>query len=278
MPGASALDPEVMLRRRAERTTVLQQTLRTGGDTRPVRTELKAIDRQTAALQALEATALKTVRERTAETVEANAAEIETACRSRVLTVIENLLPPEVTPPAEVSLEHEGYIAGVALHVAQTRSDLTRAQGTIQAAEREVWALRERIVAMDQCRAEIIGRRRDDEDSREDDAEKIALLDADMEGLRTLLAEAEARVENARAPVQEARSMAAKAMGDMERVEAAAKLAVLVWHATRVGEILGATLTELEATRARTGGRPVWNVGRGLYSQIRKSAAAFNLL
>jgi hypothetical protein len=99
-----------------------------------------------------------------------------------------------------------------------------------------------------------------------------------MEGLRTLLAEAEARVEKARAPVQEARSMAAKAMGDLERVENSAKLAILLWHANRLGELLQSTLTALEETRARTGGRPAWNVGRGLYSQIRKSAAAFNLL
>jgi hypothetical protein len=141
----------------------------------------------------------------------------------------------------------------------------------------DVANLNERLTRLEAARNTIIARRMGGIVGP-DDATQVGLLDADIEGVRQLLTKAQEVVTAARGAEGNAGAAVIRTTATMQRAEDAAKMAILLANADRLGGLMTANLAALEELRSRIGGRPVWNPGRILHLQVRRAAAAFNLL
>lgn len=275
MPGAAGLpDLAVLQQRRGERHQALQGALISGAPTKPIRQAIREIDRATKALGKLEKLAEQTAATERAERVDAAAQTLAGDAVARIAAALDGLTISTETPNSE---DTQATIAGAAQVIAEARFDLGQAQGVLREAEAEGDSLRRRIASVDHAKAQIIARRMGGTE-RQSDAEDIALLTADAEGLAILLGEAERAVAAAKGPVAEAQTMVARATGELSRAEDATIMAALTQRANQLGAGLLTTLTRIEELRARTGGKPNWSPGGKLYAVVRKSAAQHGLL
>jgi hypothetical protein len=231
---------------------------------------------QTEALAELKALAKLAQADLLVEQVEKQAETLAVDVMTRIRSVIDALLLPD-GPAVEIGLEHEGHIADAALAVSKARSDLEQAKIELEHAEADVATLDDRLKRLEAARNTIIARRMGGIVDR-DDGTQIGLLDADIEGVRQLFTNAQEVVTAAQGAKGNAGAAVIRTTATMQRAEDAAKMAILLANADRLGGLMTANLAALEELRSRTGGRPVWNPGRILYLQVRRAAAASNLL
>ena len=118
-------------------------------------------------------------------------------------------------------------------------------------------------------RAAIVARRQRG-DHQHDDGANLALIAADLEGLHSMIADAEAGVANVRGPDSEARTAVTTARFYLQAAEDEAAEALLIEHARRLEALLMETINNLDAINQRRGGRmPKWS-SRRLFEQTRR--------
>lgn len=170
-------------------------------------------------------------------------------------------------------------ITAAAGFVASASARLDTAKAALAAADKSAAAVRSRVTGLEAERAAMIQRRAAGQ-HEEGDAARLALIGADLEGLKPLLAEAEAVVIDARRKVEAEEILAANARQQLARAEAEAELAALVDHARKLDVLLTTTLSQVAEVASRIGapGRPPYAPTPGLVLAIRKHAAAHGLL
>ena len=144
------------------------------------------------------------------------------------------------------------------------------------AMERQV---RDRIAALTAERQAIVQRRAGGQHD-DDDAGRLALIAADLEGLSLIFGEAEAAVTAERAKAEADRRLVDQARAQLARAEDEAALAGLVEHAGKLDTLLTVTLQQIATVAARIGapGRPPFAPSPALVMAIRRHAAAHGLL
>ncbi len=133
------------------------------------------------------------------------------------------------------------------------------AQAALAAAEAERDAIAERVVDLQGRRNAIIVRRREG-DARDGDGPELALLDADLEGLRAIEAEREGAVAAGRTPAEAAADALASARHALRRAEALAAERAVVEHAEALQQRFLETLAQLAEVGQQLGraSRSVW--------------------
>lgn len=174
-------------------------------------------------------------------------------------------IPPAITVAA-------GYIATATARLSAATAALTEAE----AADRKV---RDRMAALTTERQAIIARRAGGQHG-DGDAGHLALIAADIEGLASIVGEAEAAVTTERVKVEAEQRLVDQARAQLTRAEDEAALTALVDHAKRLDELLTVTLQQIAAVAARIGapGRPPFAPSPALVMAIRRHAAAHGLL
>jgi uncharacterized Ntn-hydrolase superfamily protein len=159
--------------------------------------------------------------------------------------------------------------------VAEAEHEQVKAAAALLAEQETCAGIEARLAAIESDRAAIVGRRAGG-DRRPDDAARLALLDADREGLRALLAEADAAVAAARGPSEQAERVLAAARFQLARCQDAAVEAAVLDHVRALDTAMLNAIAELEAVATRMGrtGRPAWSASSALYLKLRTLAAA----
>lgn len=173
-------------------------------------------------------------------------------------------IPPAITVAA-------GYIA-----TAEARLDSANAEmADAEAMDRQ---LRGRIAALTDERTSIVQRRAGGRHEYSD-AARLALIAADLEGLSSIAAEAEAALAAARSKMEGEQRLAVQARAHLARAEDEATLAALTEHARKLDALLVASLAEARQVYMRLGiGKPPFAPSPALVLEIRKVAAAHGLL
>ena len=112
--------------------------------------------------------------------------------------------------------------------------------------------IRARIEALHGARQSIIQRRQGGIE-QDDDAGRLALIVADSEGLAELLSEADAAVDAAEGPAQEARDAAQRARAVLSRAELMATDAAITAHAQAIDALLVEVIARANASAAALG-------------------------
>jgi len=161
-------------------------------------------------------------------------------------------------------------VASAARAVAEAAAAIEESRPPLDAATAHRDKIAARLDALELERQEII-RRRASGDEHADDAGRLALIAADTEGLRALLAQAEQAVAAPRQAVEQAQGALASAKLAFTRASDEAEEAALVAHARHLDELLLATSRRLADVQARIGrGRPLWVASETLAAAIRK--------
>jgi hypothetical protein len=117
-------------------------------------------------------------------------------------------------------------------------------------------------------RASIIARRQQG-DRRDDDGPRLALLDADREGLAGILAEKDAAVAAATAAAEAARRTLGTARYTFEREVDLREEAALDERLIEMDGLLLAAVTRANEVARRLGrGRPAWSPSQALWSAL----------
>ncbi|MBU8545787.1 MULTISPECIES: hypothetical protein [Roseomonadaceae] len=141
---------------------------------------------------------------------------------------------------------------------------------TAQAADR----LRHRLSALTVERAAIVTRRAGGE-RLPDDGATLALIEADRDGLRDMLAEAEAASTEAKQRAEAADATASAARDQLALAENEEMLRRLVAHATEMDRVLLETMKQLRDLGAKLGiSRPMWAPSMDLGVELRRLLAA----
>ncbi len=148
------------------------------------------------------------------------------------------------------SLEHlaDLSVGMVAKEAAHTKA--TAALATAQAA-RDAVAGR---LAQAQARQREVGARRVEGDEREDDAQELGVLAADIVGLEDLLARRDAEVAAAQGPVNAATAELSSARIQLQRAEAKATEQALISRADEAARVLAEALQQARELRKNNGG------------------------
>ena len=177
-----------------------------------------------------------------------------------------------MTPIYETAINSaSAAVAAAAAHAQKGAAALARAQ------ERRS-RIEGRIQGLEGKRAAIIARRARGQHEA-DDAGTLALLDADLVGLKELVAEADAAVAAARAPAESAQQAASAARLMLDRTQAEATEAALVAHAVTLDGLLLETIKQIADASARIG-RPqmTWKPSDALAGALRRIMAARGML
>jgi hypothetical protein len=155
-------------------------------------------------------------------------------------------------------------------HVAQAASTLR----VLEAAEAHRGQIAERISALSTRREAIVCRRTAGTHDM-DDGSSLALIQADLDGLRGLLPDAIARVAGAEAAYQASSAACSLCRGEIQRLESQAGLAALVDHAGVLAAKLMDTIRNIAAAEQQAGisGLPSWGAPKELYLELRALAA-----
>jgi chromosome segregation ATPase len=173
-------------------------------------------------------------------------------------------------------VNHE--IAGAAHTVASAQQQLENASAELASASEAYNQVGQRVIALNAKRDGIILRRQRG-DQRPDDAAELALIDADRQGLDPILAEAQAAMDAARGPVQQAKRGLELSRQNLQLVEDGLAMTALLEHATQLGDLLSATIRRLDELHPRVGGgRLPWAPSRDLYQALHRRAAQYGLL
>lgn len=172
----------------------------------------------------------------------------------------------------------DSEIAGAAHSVATAQQQLETASAKLASASDEYERVEQRIVALNVSRDGIISRRVGG-DQRSGDAAELALVDADRQALAPILAEAQAAMNAARGPVQQAKRAVDLAKQNLQIVEDRQAMAKLLDHATQLGDLLFETIKRIDDLHPRVGGgRLPWAPSRELYQALYRRAAQAGLL
>jgi len=239
--------------------------LTTGSPTKPIRRQIAEVERAEAHRRQTEA-------EQEAIAADAIQSEGESLAGQAAQRLVE-----QVADPSFGVAEALAVVGPSALALAEGQVFLNRAMSDLADAQAAATEVESRLCSAAVTRADILTRRQTGAEMP-DDGETVALLDLDSEGLRSLLADAQAIVGQRRGPVAECRALVARAAGELQLAEDRALLAALTVRADRLTVQMSDTLTRLDEARQRCGQRPTWSPGVTLYRQIRKAAAATGLL
>ena len=168
-------------------------------------------------------------------------------------------------------------IAEAARYVAATKLDMEQASAAREGASAGCDRINQRIAALYGERSEIIARRQR-EGHLVDDGSRLALITADLEGLTSVLADAEAIVTTARATHQQAQQGRSAAEYQLQSAEDEVLEGALLEHAARLETLLLETIGHLDEVNKRRGDRaPKW-ASRPLYEKLRRQLAERNEL
>lgn len=170
-----------------------------------------------------------------------------------------------------ISNPRAAAIEAAAEHLAQARAEEVRAAEAVAAATRACDNIRQRIAALEAERASITARRAAGEHDAEDGA-RLALIAADIEGLRALLADAENQLAEVRQPAEQAHKAAAAASAMLADTEKAAAIELLIAHANHLDALLLETVQQLGELTGNSG-RPAWGASQPLFTMLRRLAA-----
>ena len=163
-------------------------------------------------------------------------------------------------------------------HRCIAQQHLEDASAKLASASEAYHQVEQRVVALNAKRDEIIFRRQRG-DQRPNDAADLALVDADRQGLAPILAEAQAAMDAARGPVQQAKRGLELSKQNLQLVEDGLAMAALLEHATKLGDLLFATLKQIDELHPRVGGgRVPWAPSQDLYQALLRRASSHGLL
>lgn len=164
-------------------------------------------------------------------------------------------------------------IEAAAQAVAHALTAAARAGAAFDEASDQHQKIADRIHALDAERAGIVARRAAG-DHRPDDGARLALIEADKQGLAGLQSEAMAAVHAARGPAEAAKRAVAGARMMFDREEAERAETALINHAGRLDELLLATVRQITEVGQRTGrAMPAWGPSAALAKELRKLQA-----
>lgn len=163
---------------------------------------------------------------------------------------------------------------GAARALAEATARREAASLALAGAEGHLGRVQRRIEVLEGEQAAIVARRACGEHAA-DDAERLAIIAADLEGLAGIRAEAEAAVTAARARHEAEQAAEAAARHLLERAEDKAAEERLVAHARRLDGLLVETLAQLAEIGQRLGrnGRPAWGPSSELWHALRRVQA-----
>jgi len=157
--------------------------------------------------------------------------------------------------------------------IAAAEAAATKAGAALREAEARRDQVAHRIGALAKERGMIIARRAGG-DNQPDDAAKVSLLDADLEGLHRMQADAAATLALANSAAETAKRGVAHARERLEYAEAQRALALLSTHADELGALLHATIAKITVIEARWAQSKTWMPRRELVDAVRKAALA----
>jgi chromosome segregation ATPase len=192
----------------------LKVALLAGNATGKIRDELAAVDLQIAQREHADAVAAEQAQAAIDQQIRIAAEATADAINTRIASVMADLAPP----PTEITPMDDGAITAAAADLERANAELDQANSNLAAASEKAAALTNRKVALEDRRAAIVARRTGGDPHAADGAE-LALIQADLEGLRSLEPGIAAPVVDARAEVAAAtasRARAAKALSDAE--------------------------------------------------------------
>ncbi|UKJ74243.1 hypothetical protein [Azospirillum brasilense] len=161
-------------------------------------------------------------------------------------------------------------IHAVALQLAQTEAWVERTAEPLAAANKKYERIQIRMADLDRQRADLIARRQRGE-QHPDDAANMTLIDADREGLAALLEEASAAVAAARKLHEDAKRAVDVARHQLQRTENEGVEESLIEHASKLDELLLATVKQLDEVRKRLGGgRPTWSPSNAIMNEFNR--------
>ncbi len=167
----------------------------------------------------------------------------------------------------------ESEISGLADELADAMANAASALSTLGAAEAHLDKISTRMSDLARERGEIVSRRSAGREEP-DDGQRLALIQADTEGLKAMLPDATERVSKARASHSAASAIAAKCRDGIARAETLAAREALVTYAGVLADRLFDTVKAIEEAgrRAAVGGRPPWGASKQLREMLRTLA------
>ncbi len=159
-------------------------------------------------------------------------------------------------------------LADMALAVVSAEAAHTKVAAALTAAQAARDAVAGRL-AQAQARQREIGARRAGGDEREDDAQTLGVLHADIIGLEDLLARRDAVVAAAQGPVNAATSQLSSARIQLQRAEAKATEQALISRADEAARVLAEALQQARQVRTANGGGLIpFTVTDALWSEL----------
>jgi hypothetical protein len=141
--------------------------------------------------------------------------------------------------------------------LAAARHKVTDANAAAAAANGAAASIQERVDALTNERTGLIAAARNGDTSGKA-ALRLAVIDEDLKELAPLVRDAIEGVRRAEADAAKATAAVAQAETALAMARDADLEDRLVAHATRLDELLAATISEIETLRKRRGSRPVW--------------------
>jgi len=176
------------------------------------------------------------------------------------------------SPLPDVPLPAMADVEAAARQVAEASASVEEARAPLAAAQAHRDRIAGRIDALEAERSSIVSRRAQG-DECDDDAARLALIAADTEGLRGLLATAEGALVAPRDTFERAKAALATARMSFDRTEAEATESALVGHADHLAALLLTTVQQVAEASKRIGrGLPAWAPSAELYNALRKLA------
>jgi hypothetical protein len=148
-------------------------------------------------------------------------------------------------------------IEAAARSVAEARHKADEAAAAVEAAEERAADIRGRRDALRAERASLVEAARNG-DTDPSAGLRVAVIDEDLKDLAPLFADAQAGIATAQAALQKAAGEVAHAEMKLAMAKDADIEARLIAHATKLDELLTASIIEIEAIRKGHGGRPKW--------------------
>ncbi len=175
------------------------------------------------------------------------------------------------TGPAVIDAADNAALVVAAHALAAAERRRKEAAAALTEVEARAERIRGRTAALECERAAIIARRQRGQ-QEPDDGPRLALIAADLDGLAALQRDADAAVEAARRPAEDAARILATAHHVLRQEEDAAARAGLVAYAGRLDGLLLEAIAQLDALRERQPHRgiPAWGPSPPLWEALRR--------
>ncbi|MGO8915391.1 MAG: hypothetical protein ACLQJR_05735 [Stellaceae bacterium] len=160
-------------------------------------------------------------------------------------------------------------IENAARAAATARQQTARAKEAMAEAQADADRVKNRVAVLQSERAGIIAAARNG-DADPAHALRVGVIDADLADLAPLVADADAAVSKARGAVASAGTVVASAEQQLALATDEELQQHLLEHASRLDELLLATITELRGVWTRRRGRPTWAPSPALVIEITR--------